>query len=40
MLGAVGSLLGSVPTGNTGGTDISMFKQLPIDPQLLKIMEE
>ncbi|MFL5431606.1 MAG: DUF3703 domain-containing protein [Myxococcales bacterium] len=40
VLGAVGSLLGSVPTGNTGGTNISMFKQLPIDPQLLKIMEE
>src|SRR3954466_330803 len=40
VLGAVGSLLGSVPTGNTGGTNISMFKQLPIEPELLKIMEE
>ena len=40
VLGAIGSLLGSVPTGNTGGTDISMFKRLPIEPELLKIMEE
>jgi uncharacterized protein DUF3703 len=40
VLGAVGSLVGSVPTGNTGGTNISMFKRLPIDPELLKIMED
>ena len=39
VLGAVGSIVGSVPTGNTGGTNISMFKHLPIDPELLKIME-
>lgn len=31
FLGAVGSAVGVVPTGNTGGTNISMFKRLPID---------
>ncbi|MFL5303184.1 MAG: DUF3703 domain-containing protein [Anaeromyxobacteraceae bacterium] len=38
VLGAVGSLVGSVPTGNTGGTNISMFKRLPIEPELLTII--
>ena len=36
VLGAVGSIVGSVPTG---GTNISMFKHLPIASELLKIME-
>ena len=40
VLGALGSIVGSVPTGNTGGTNISMFKHLPIQPDLLKIMED
>jgi hypothetical protein len=40
VLGTVGSLVGSVPTGNTGGTNISMFKRLPIEPELRKIMED
>jgi hypothetical protein len=39
-LGAVGSLVGSVPTGNTGGTNISMFARLPIDAELLELMED
>jgi uncharacterized protein DUF3703 len=39
VLGALGSALGSVPTGNTGGTNISMFKRLPIEPELLEIIE-
>jgi hypothetical protein len=39
VLGAIGSAVGSVPTGNTGGTDISMFKRLPVDPELLGIMQ-
>lgn len=39
VLGAVGSVIGSVPNGNTGGTNISMFKRLPIEPELLKIMD-
>jgi len=32
VLGAAGSALGVVPTGNTGGTNIGMFKRLPIAP--------
>jgi len=40
VLGAVGSIVGSVPTGNTGGTNISMFKRLPIEPEFSKIMED
>jgi len=39
LLGAVGSLVGSVPTGNTGGTNISMFQRLPIEPELMRILE-
>jgi len=39
VLGALGSAVGSVPTGNTGGTNISMFKRLPIDPELSRIIE-
>jgi hypothetical protein len=30
LFGEFGSAAGVVPTGNTGGTNISMFKQLPI----------
>lgn len=40
VLGALGSAIGVVPTGNTGGTNISMFKRLPIDPQLEKVLNE
>lgn len=36
FLGALGSAVGIVPEGNTGGTDISMFKRLPIDPRKLE----
>jgi hypothetical protein len=39
VLGMLGSAVGVVPTGNTGGTDISMFKRLPIDPELQKIID-
>ncbi|RJF92356.1 DUF3703 domain-containing protein [Noviherbaspirillum saxi] len=38
VLGALGSAIGIVPTGNTGGTDISMFKRLPIDRALLDVI--
>jgi hypothetical protein len=34
LLGAIGSAVGIVPTGNTGGTDLSMFARLPIDPEI------
>ena len=40
LLGAVGSAVGFVPIGNTGGTNISMFKRLPIDPILAKLMAD
>lgn len=39
LLGGVGSAVGIVPTGNTGGSDISMFKRLPIDPEMQKILD-
>jgi hypothetical protein len=39
ILGAIGSAIGVVPVGNTGGTDISMFKRLPIAPELQAIIE-
>jgi ABC-type siderophore export system fused ATPase/permease subunit len=39
VLGALGSAVGIVPTGNTGGTDISMFKQLPLDPSLTEFLK-
>jgi hypothetical protein len=32
LLGAAGSAVGIVPVGNTGGTNIGMFKRWPIDP--------
>lgn len=38
-LGSLGSALGFVPTGNTGGTNLSMFARLDIDPELAAIME-
>src|SRR5688572_17886245 len=40
VLGALGSALGSVPAGNTGGTDISMLRRLPIDPALARLMDD
>lgn len=39
VLGALGSAVHIVPVGNTGGTNISMFKRLPIDPGLRKLMD-
>jgi Protein of unknown function (DUF3703) len=39
VLGAVGSAVGRVPTGNTGGSEVSMFARMPIAPGLLRIME-
>jgi hypothetical protein len=39
VLGILGSAVGVVPIGNTGGTDISMFKRLPIDPELQNIID-
>lgn len=39
LLGAIGSTVGKVPTGNTGDSDISMFVSLPIDPELQQIID-
>ena len=39
VLGIIGSAVGVVPIGNTGGTDISMFKRLPIPPDLKAIID-
>lgn len=40
VLGAFGSAIGVVPTGNTGGTNISMFRRLPIDPEIENVLVE
>jgi hypothetical protein len=39
VLGALGSAVGAVPTGNTGGTNISMFKRLPIEIEMQHIID-
>jgi Protein of unknown function (DUF3703) len=39
VLGALGSAVGVVPTGNTGGTNISMFKRMPIEAELQQIID-
>jgi Protein of unknown function (DUF3703) len=39
VLGAIGSAVGLVPTGNTGGSDVSMFARMPIAPGLLRVMQ-
>lgn len=39
ILGAFGSFAGVVPHGNTGGSDISMFKTMPIDPRIRALVE-
>lgn len=39
-LGVLGSAIGIVPTGNTGGANVPMFKKMPIDNELKRIMQE
>lgn len=39
VLGALGSAFGIVPVGNTGGTNINMFKRLPVDPCVKELIE-
>ncbi len=39
VLGALGSAVGAVPIGNTGGTNISMFKRMPIDTELQHVID-
>lgn len=38
-LGAVGSAIGVVPIGNTGGSDVGMFRTMPISTDLASVME-
>ena len=38
-LGLLGSAVGIVPVGNTGGSNISMFKRMPIAPELQSIID-
>lgn len=40
VIGALGSVVGIFPVGNTGGTDISMFRRLPIDPALTELLKD
>ena len=40
ILGVPGSALGVVPAGNTGGSDISMFKRMPVAAELKTIIDE
>lgn len=39
VLGLLGSAIHVVPVGNTGGTDISMFKRLPIAPDIARFID-
>lgn len=38
VLGAIGSCIGIVPTGNTGGTNVGIFKRMPIANELQKLL--
>ena len=38
-LGILGSAVGVVPVGNTGGSDVSMFERMPIAPDLQEIID-
>lgn len=38
-LGAIGSAVGIVPVGNTGGTNISMFKRLPVERNIQSLID-
>lgn len=40
VLGAIGSVVNVVPSGNTGGTNISMFQRLPIPPEIEDLFRE
>lgn len=40
ILGALGSAVRIVPVGNTGGSNISMFARIPIDPELAVLIKQ
>ena len=39
VLGALGSAVGIVPTGNPGSTDIGMFRRVPVPADLQAMMD-
>jgi len=39
VLGALGSAVGRVPTGNTGGSDVNMFQPMPIPDDLRALLD-
>jgi Protein of unknown function (DUF3703) len=39
VLGILGSAVGVVPVGNTGGSNVNMFKRMPIAPDLQHIID-
>jgi len=39
ILGAIGSIMGGLPRGNTGSSDVSMFAPMRVDPQLAALVE-
>ena len=39
MIGSIGSLFGKYPVGNTGGTNVSPFKTMPIPEDLKPYLE-
>ena len=40
FLGAVGSAVGRVPVGNTGGSNVNMFRRMAIAPDLAAAMQD
>ena len=37
--GAIGSAMGRVPRGNTGGSRVSAFREMPIPPDLRELLQ-
>lgn len=37
-LGAIGSAVGVVPSGNSGGSDVNMFAKMPVAPDLERLL--
>lgn len=40
ILGALGTAGRFIPVGNTGGSNISMFARIPIDPELAELLKQ
>ena len=39
VLGGIGSAIGVLPDGNTGGSNVSMFKRMPVKDELKKLRD-